>query len=106
MLPLLLPEVDAEQLVVRPASLPTGGLSWCGSRPSERVEHDGVRSHGGLGVAIEPIKREREVPHEAALEVDEATLGRSRPHAAAPGQRRSGAVDQEVRRVDQRRPHP
>jgi hypothetical protein len=54
------------------------------------------------------VKHKCEVPREAALEVgvDEAALGRRRPHVAAPGQRRPGAVDQEVRHVDQRRPHP
>jgi hypothetical protein len=74
LLPLLLPVVDGEQLVVRPASLPTGCLQQhhrvgVEAAIAERLEHDGIRSHGGLSVAVEPIKREREVPHEAALEV-------------------------------------
>ena len=78
---MLLPEVDAEQLVVRPPPLPGGGLqqhlgAGVEAALAERLEDDGIRGHDGLSVAVKPVEREREVPGEAALEVgvDEAAV--------------------------------
>lgn len=78
--PVLLPQVDAEQLVIRPPPLAAGGLEQhLGARVesplAERLEHDGVRGHDGLAGA-QPIEREVEVAGEAALQVgvDEATV--------------------------------
>ena len=78
---MLLPEVDAEQLVVRPPPLLTGGLqqrlgAGVEAALAERLEDDAVRGHDGLGVAVEPVEREREVPREPALQVrvDEAAV--------------------------------
>ena len=78
---MLLPEVDAEQLVVRPPPLLAGGLqqrlgAGMEAALAERLEDDAVRGHDGLGVAVEPVEREREVPREPALQVrvDEAAV--------------------------------
>ena len=78
---MLLPEVDAEQLVVRPPPLLAGGLqqrlgAGVEAALAERLEDDAVRGHDGLGVAVEPVEREREVPREPALQVriDEAAV--------------------------------
>jgi len=70
--PVLLPEVDAEQLVVRPPPLLAGGLqqrlgAGVEAALAECLEDDAVRGHDGLGVAVEPVEREREVPREPAL---------------------------------------
>ena len=69
--PVLLPEVHAEQLVVRPPPLLAGGLqqrlgAGVEAALAERLEDDAVRGHDGLGVAVEPVEREREVPREPA----------------------------------------
>lgn len=78
---MLLPDVNAEQLVVRPPPLLGGGFQQrLGARVeaalAERLEDDAVRGHDGLGVAVQLVERECEVPRDAALEVgvDEAAV--------------------------------
>jgi hypothetical protein len=75
------PEVEAQQHVVRPPPLPAGRLqqrlgTGVESALAERLEHDAVRGHDGLGVAVEPVEREGQVPREPALHVrvDEASV--------------------------------
>ena len=79
--PVLLPEVDGEQLVVRPPPLLAGGLqqrlgAGVEATLAERLEDDAVRGHDGLRVAVKPVERKGEVPHEPALQVrvDEAAV--------------------------------